>query len=292
MSIDLLVVGQLSLDDLRSEHGEVRGQPGGAALYVSVAGALQGCRVALAAATGEDYPDARRLGLPAGVQVSGIRVKAGRSTRVRLCRRCGHVTDLSINYARGYVWPDEFGTEYVPRHLHLCAMPTAVTSVWKAHAEHLAVPFSLGLAAGLGESQTLGRLSRTEARNLVGGAELVFGNASEARILTGTAEVAGLAERIVGMRVQHAIVTNGASACQYASSAGDSFECDVPSAATVIDTTGAGDSVTGTVLGARLAGAGFRQSLNAGIACALRVISDFGINALLETTRSRDECSR
>ncbi len=276
MSGKLLVVGQLSLDDLRSECGEVRDQPGGAALYVAMAAALQGCEVRLAAAAGKDYPDLASLARPKSLRLCEVRIKGDRSTRVRLSRRSGRMVEWSVDYGLGYIWPEELGDESRPSHVHLCAMPALLTHAWKAWASSSALPFSLSLAFGLGQEERLDQLSRSEALRLVSGAEFVFCNTREAEALTGTSGLPKLAERLVEMGVSQAIVTNGAQSCRYASRAGRGFACPVRSGTRVIDTTGAGDSLAGTVLGAMLSGLDCRLGLQLGIHRALEVIADFG----------------
>jgi len=91
-------------------------------------------------------------------------------------------------------------------------------------------------------------------RELVPGAFLVRGNRAEAELLTGEADPARAAEGLLAAGAQHVVVTRGAGG---AILRGGGLRLDVPGvAARPVDTTGAGDVLTGTLL-ARLAASGF-----------------------------------
>lgn len=92
------------------------------------------------------------------------------------------------------------------------------------------------------------------ARELVPGAMLVRCNAAEAGLLTGEADPAAAAESLLAAGAEHAIVTLGPRGALLR---GGGMRLDVPGvAASTLDTTGAGDTLTGVLL-ARLAGSAF-----------------------------------
>ena len=92
------------------------------------------------------------------------------------------------------------------------------------------------------------------ARDVVPGALLVRCNREEGEILTGEPDAAAAAESLVAAGAQHAIVTRGADGAVLR---GGGLRLDVPGVpAQVVDATGAGDTLMGTLV-ARLAASGF-----------------------------------
>lgn len=92
------------------------------------------------------------------------------------------------------------------------------------------------------------------ARELIPGAMLVRCNAAEAEILTGDPDPIAGAESLLAAGAQHAIVTLGPRGALLR---GGGLRLDVPGvAARPVDTTGAGDTLTGVLL-ARLADSAF-----------------------------------
>jgi sugar/nucleoside kinase (ribokinase family) len=89
---------------------------------------------------------------------------------------------------------------------------------------------------------------------LVDGAFLVKANAAEARALTGELDVEGAAASLLAAGAQHVVITLGAEGALLRGGGVDRTVPGVP--ATAVDTTGAGDAVTGVLLAA-LARTGF-----------------------------------
>ncbi len=75
MSPDLVLLGNLLVDDLVFQDGRTRmGQPGGAILYSSLAASLWGARVGACSVAGEDYPaEALEVLASRGVDLTGLR---------------------------------------------------------------------------------------------------------------------------------------------------------------------------------------------------------------------------
>ncbi|HEY4097231.1 MAG TPA: PfkB family carbohydrate kinase [Baekduia sp.] len=89
---------------------------------------------------------------------------------------------------------------------------------------------------------------------LVEGSFLVKANEAEARALTGELEVEGAAASLLAAGAQHVVITLGADGALLRGGGVDRTVHGVP--ATAVDTTGAGDAVTGVLLAA-LARTGF-----------------------------------
>jgi sugar/nucleoside kinase (ribokinase family) len=99
---------------------------------------------------------------------------------------------------------------------------------------------------------------------------LVFANADEAAVLTGTHDVEAAAQ-VLGRRCGEAIVKCGADGAVWSDGA---QLVQVPAAPVqVVDSTGAGDAFAAGVLAARLAGAAVEASVRAGHALAVTAVS-------------------
>ena len=79
--MDLLVVGSVALDTVRTPHGQVEDELGGSATYFSLA-ATEAEEIAIIAVTGSDFPPEHRAMLAsAGVDVEGLQSAAGKTFR-------------------------------------------------------------------------------------------------------------------------------------------------------------------------------------------------------------------
>lgn len=95
------------------------------------------------------------------------------------------------------------------------------------------------------------------ARGCVSGAFLVKANRSEAAALTGERDPLAAAQALLAGGARHVVITLGADGALLR---GGGLRLDVPGvAAQAVDTTGAGDAVTGVLI-ARLAASGFYPS--------------------------------
>ncbi|MFL5845519.1 MAG: carbohydrate kinase family protein [Solirubrobacteraceae bacterium] len=129
----------------------------------------------------------------------------------------------------------------------------AVTMAARERALALGRPFVFDPNLRLHRWPTAARAAAA-ARELVPGALLVRCNAAEAEILTGESDPAAGAESLLAAGAQHAIVTLGAGGALLR---GGGMRLDVPGVpARTVDTTGAGDTLTGVLL-ARLAASAF-----------------------------------
>jgi len=116
------------------------------------------------------------------------------------------------------------------------------------------------------------------ARELVRGAFLVKANRAEATALTGEPDAAAAAAALLAGGARHVVITGGPDGALLR---GGGLRLDVPGTpARVVDTTGAGDAVTGVLI-ARLAASGFypaamAAALPEAVAAAAAVTEVFG----------------
>lgn len=127
MTLDLVIAGNLLVDDLVFPDGKTRmGEPGGAVLYAALAASLWGARVGCASVCGQDYPELARQALAGrGVNLEGVH-------------------PLGRAGVRTWLIYEEAGRRMVPRlggpgHAAMCPTPEQLpASYWEARAYHLA----------------------------------------------------------------------------------------------------------------------------------------------------------
>jgi sugar/nucleoside kinase (ribokinase family) len=108
----------------------------------------------------------------------------------------------------------------------------------------------------------------------VGGADVLFPNADEARLLTGLSDPAGAAAAL-SRRVPLTVVTLGAEGALIAES-GTVTARVPPVPAEAVDTTGAGDAFTGAFLASRLSGTGAREAAAQGCRAGAEAVTVVG----------------
>ncbi|HZQ15291.1 MAG TPA: PfkB family carbohydrate kinase [Gaiellaceae bacterium] len=252
MSAGLVAVGEVLLDVVapqaegRVAHVPVSVRAGGVPVNVAVAAARAGVQAAVVGRVGRDAAAAaiehalaaagvtallqRDETLPTGTFVRlGGRIAADRGASAAL--RAGDVPALEARavVVSGYAL------------LHEDTRPAARAALERARAEHVAV---VAPAAGL-----MATVEPDEFHRLAAGATALFLNAAEARHLTAAGPRAACAE--LGRRYAVACVTAGADGA-FASIDGALRHLPAPPA--LLDTTGAGDALAGTLL-AQLVGA-------------------------------------
>jgi sugar/nucleoside kinase (ribokinase family) len=130
---DLVVLGNLLVDDVVFEDGATRmGEPGGAVLYATLGAALWGIRVGVASIVGSDYPRGPLDSLAArGIDLTGARPFGGPGLRTWLLyegrrRQVIHRLDRP-SHAEVSPGPADIPTAWsVARAFHLAPMPMNV----------------------------------------------------------------------------------------------------------------------------------------------------------------------
>ncbi len=133
MSLDLVVLGNLLVDDVVLPDGRTRmGEPGGAVLYAALGARLWGLRVGIVSVRGEDYPEeALDLMARRGIALDGVR-PLGRpglrswllyeGARRHLVHRLEGPTHAEVSPLPDAIPPGWRGA----RAFHLCPMPIEV----------------------------------------------------------------------------------------------------------------------------------------------------------------------
>lgn len=241
--------------------------PGGAVANVAAAAARHGAEAALAGGAGaDDWGTWLQRDLEAeGVDLRWFELHEGLQTPVAF---------VAVDHAgepRFHIYGQEIGptiaalSERIGEAVEACGAlfvssntlvgedERAVTMAARDHALELGRPVVFDPNLRLHRWPTAARAAAA-ARELIPGAMLVRCNAAEAEILTGEADPAAGAESLLAAGAEHVVVTLGPDGALLR---GGGLRLDVPGVpARTVDTTGAGDTLTGVLL-ARLADSAF-----------------------------------
>jgi sugar/nucleoside kinase (ribokinase family) len=283
---DLVVLGNLLVDDLVFEDGRTRmAQPGGAVLYAALAASLCGLRVGVASWLGDDYPAWAMDALAErGVHLDGVRSLGGPSLR----------TWLLYEGRRRQV------IHRLDRPTHAAVSPTAdqVPAAWRsARALHLApMPFEVQrrLLEELG-GQTGTRLTLDPYRLVTAGTLEewcgVLARVDALFLSEDDLELAGVAEdpspalrRLVRGKLRHIVFKRGRAGGLFYDAASDRAVPWAPRADHVVDPTGAGDAFAAGVIAGWLKGEAAQRCLERGVVAASFAVAAWGADGLLEAS--------
>jgi sugar/nucleoside kinase (ribokinase family) len=285
MSLDLLVLGNLLVDDVVYEDGRTRmAQPGGAVLYAALGAALWDVHVGVASWRGDDYPTWALDALAArGIDVSGVLPLGGPSLRTWLLyegrrRQIVHRLDC-------------------PSHAEVSPTADRLPSGWlSARAFHLApMPLDVqrGLLKALGGRETLLSVDPYELfrpdtlegclASLVG-ADVLFLSEDELELPGVREDVRGVLRTLCGGRLHRIVFKRGVLGGLLFDAQEDTFAEWTARTERLLDPTGAGDAFAGGVLAGWLRGDPTPRALGRGVVSASFAIEDWGAAGLLEAT--------
>ncbi len=285
MSVDLVVLGNLLVDDVVLPDGRTRmAEPGGAALYAALGARLWGLRVGVVTVRGEEYPpDALDLMARRGIALDGVRPLGRPGLRTWLLyegarRHLVHRLE-GPTHAEVSPLPDSIPPEWrEARAFHLCPMPieTQGALVATLRGRFLSLdPFLLL------------RPDTLEAwRGLLARVDALFLSEDEMELPDGQ----DLRDLAAG-RLATIVFKRGARGGTLFTRAGDGILHDrlrtlywEPRAAEVVDPTGAGDAFAAGVLAGWLRGEPHERALQRGIVGASFAIEDWGPAGIFRAT--------
>ncbi len=286
---DILVVGSIALDSVRTPFGEAESVLGGSAAYFSFA-ARHFSRVRLVAVVGEDFPTPHRELLEScGVDLSGLEVAPGRTFR----------------------WRGEYTMEL--GHAHTLATELNVFSKFhpKLDAQHRRCPYVF--LANIDPDLQLEVLDQMENPRLVVSdtmnywiarkpdrvlevlrrVDTAFLNEEEARSLAGETQLARAGRRLLQQGARSVLIKKGEHGALYQSPQGRFVTPSYP-LESLTDPTGAGDSFAGGFVGylsrsGRQDPPALRHAMLFGTALASIAIEAFSAARLVESSPAEIE---
>jgi sugar/nucleoside kinase (ribokinase family) len=279
---DVLVVGSVALDSVRTPFGAADEALGGSASYFALS-ASHFAPVRIVAVVGDDFPEEhRRLFEGRGVDLSGLETAPGRTFR----------------------WRGEYSVEL--GHAHTLETQLNVFSSFHPRLDdrHRRSPFVFlanidpDLQLEVRRQIKSPRLTVSDTMNywiarkpdrvleVLREVDVALLNEEEARALAGESQLARAGQRLIEQGAQSVIIKQGEHGALYQSRE-DRFVTPAFPVDTLKDPTGAGDSFAGGFLGwlarcGRLDGLAMRQALGVGAVMASLAIEDFSPRRLVE----------
>ncbi len=281
---DILVVGSVALDSVRTPFGRADGALGGSASYFSLA-ARHFAPVRVVAVVGEDFPPPyRELFRACGVDISGLETAAGRTFR------WSGEYHVDLGHARTLFTELNVFSRFHPRlseHHRRCPYvflanidpDLQLEVLGQVERPRLAVSDTMNYWIARKPDRVLEVLRRVDVALL---------NEEEAKALAGETQVARAARRLLDEGARAVIVKKGEHGALYQSQEGRFLTPAYPLDG-LADPTGAGDSFAGGFLGylARRddrGDAAVRHAMLCGTALASIAIESFSPRRLVECT--------
>ncbi len=292
MKLDLVVLGNLLLDDVVYADGRTRmAQGGGATLYVALAARLWGLAVGLVAPLGDDYPAPLLAALAErGVELAGLRPLGGPALR----------TWLLYEGRRRRVVPRLEG----PSHADVSPVAADVPPEWQCRAFHLApMPWEVqgrlvGALAGQPALLSLDPYALLDAagvgawRQLLAGVDLLFLSEDEMMVDGALDDPRPVLAELCAGRLRRLLFKRGARGGLCYDGLAGAFSEWPPRAAAVVDPTGAGDAFAGGVLAGLARQEPIARAVERGVVSASFALEGSGAEGLLAATPRQAEARR
>jgi ribokinase len=290
----VLVVGDIVTDILALHDGplangsdtaaRVRISGGGSAANTAAWLASLHSSVALAGVVGDDEPGGARLaelgalGVKCAVRrasdatTGSVVVLSAGDERTMLCDRAANalLTPSDVDVALGAVG--------AARHLHLSGYVLFDEASARAGQHAIAAAKGMGMTTSVDAASAapLARLGSEHFFSLVRGADVLFANLDEARVLTGLSSGPEKLATAILPYAATVVVKCGADGAIWAGAGGVVVSSPASPASTVVDPTGAGDAFAAGYLAAWLAGGTPAEALAAGARLGALAVSRFG----------------
>jgi sugar/nucleoside kinase (ribokinase family) len=282
---EIVVVGSVALDSVRTPFGESGEALGGSASYFSLS-ACHFAPVRMVAVVGEDFPPEHREAFRSrGVELSGLETAPGRTFRWRgeYDAELGHAHTLEtqLNVFQNFHPRLDEGHRACPFVFLANIDPELQLEVLgQMRRPRLTLSDTMNYWIARKPDRVLEVLRRVDVALL---------NEEEAKALAGETQVVRAADRLLDQGANAVIVKKGEHGALY-HSRHERFITPAYPVEALTDPTGAGDSFAGGFLGwlarsGRDDGHALRQALACGTAMASLAIEDFSPRRLQETDR-------
>lgn len=286
--VDLVVAGNLLVDDVVFRDGRTRmGQAGGASLYAALGAALWGARVGVVSVAGSDYPRATLDALEArGVDTSGVRHLDGPGLRTWLLYEASGRRVVHHLGCPAHEDVSPLPKQIVERHpgaraVHIAPMPLAVQRALAAAAARA------GAFVSLDPHEPVREDNLAAWRDVVADLDVFFASDEELRLEGAGDDPRAALERLVtgAARVPRWLTykrgPRGGLLLETAAGAAQEWPA---CPGRVVDPTGAGDAFAGGFLAGLLSDAGAERALRQGVVAAGFALETWGASGLLGAT--------
>ena len=284
MNLDLVVLGNLIVDDIVYDNGETRmAQPGGAVLYMGLTASLWEIRIGLVSVAGSDFPDPVLRALEQRrISLEGVRRSAEPGLRTWLLyegdiRRVVHRLD-GPTHRDSSPTAEDLPARWHPRALHLAPMPFDLQDDL---ATRLRIRCGEKALLSLDPFELLTGEGVEAWQRLLARVQLFFISEDELVCHRSGLDPERFLRTLVTGRLDTIFYKQGGRGGQVLGRTGFSQSRWPARAASVIDTTGAGDAFACGVLAGLLKNRPLERALQWGIVSASFAIQGQGIDGLL-----------
>lgn len=282
---DILVVGSIAFDTIKTPFGKQKEIPGGAATYFSYAASLF-APVRMVSVVGTDFPKRELEKLEKrGIDTSGIQVRPGKTFRWH--GRYGKnlkeakTVSVSLNVMNGF-------SPVLPKHYRDSKYVFLANIAPEIQAQTLKQVKSPRMVV----CDTMNLWVKTELpalKKLLKKVDVLLLNDEEARMLTGENNLIAACAGILRLGPRTVVIKKGEHGAILALEKDDFFLGPAFPTASVSDPTGAGDSFGGGFTGylaasGNLSAASMRQALIYGAVVASFTVEGFGLSSLGKIT--------
>lgn len=287
MTPDLVVAGNLLVDDLVFADGRTRmGQPGGAVLYATLGALLWGARVGCLSVLGEDYPGDALLELERrGADLSGLRVSGRPSLRTWLLyegrvRHVVHRLNAPAHVDVSPTWADVPAAWRTARLFHLAPVPA---DLQRAFADDAA---AAGATVSVDPYQLLDSAGLAAGRALAAAAHFFWPSEDEVLVPEAQTDPPTFLRSLAAGRAHGVAFKRGLKGGLYLDARSGRTHAWPARATQVVDPTGAGDAFAAGFLTAWLEGRPVEAALARATVTASFAIEAWGHAGLLAATRA------
>ena len=284
---EVLVIGSLAYDSVKTPTGVAKRSLGGSANYFSVAASLF-AKVRVVGVVGTDYSASDREILSSrGVDLSGMQTVSGEtfhwegSYEANLNEAVTLKTELNVFATFNPEVPDAYKNS---SHVFLANIePTLQLKV----LSQIKNPRFVGM-----DTMNFWISSKkSDLLEVIKNVNIVFMNETEAKMLTGENNTIKAIKKIVTLGPKYVVVKRGEYGSTLYSVDDGFFNCPALPIENVVDPTGAGDSFAGGFFGylvknvaAAPTWSNLKQAVVAGTVMSSKTIQDFSLNALKQIT--------
>jgi sugar/nucleoside kinase (ribokinase family) len=284
---EVLVIGSLAYDSVKTPSGVAKRSLGGSANYFSVAASIF-AQVRVVGVVGTDYSNSdKEILSKRGVDLSGMQVVDGETFHwegtyeANLNEAVTLKTELNVFATFNPEIPDSYKTS---SHVFLANIePTLQLKVLSQIKEPKFV--------GMDTMNFWINSKQSDLLQVIKKVDIVFMNETEAKMLTQETNTIKAIKKMVELGPKYVVVKRGEYGSTLYSKENGFFNCPALPVENVVDPTGAGDSFAGGFFGYLVkhvstapAWNDLKQAVVAGTVMSSKTIQDFSLNALKDLT--------
>lgn len=281
--IDLITVGHVSIDSVRTSESTKWESVGGGALYFSLAAAIGGIKVGLVTRVASDFPLPFLTKLKGKVDTKGIVICDGKSTKFHISYSNDFRTanyELCQTNVGNEIKVDDVPQNYLlsSRMIHICPMHPLQQIAFREKARQY------NLLASIHTSEFRAQNERESVLEAIKNTEIFFCNSNEAFLISQTRDEIAASEFLLNQGIKTVVITKGRKGVLLRSMS--SMETIPSLEVEVVDPTGAGDVFAGGVVSYFLKSGDLRKACLYGRRLATEKIKGVGPSRLLKMLKN------